>query len=69
MEDRIELAEYEEKAKELVGMTFAIYEQRAAHETHPPSPVSKAMASAVLSVQESVNTFLAVSSIPDSKEA
>jgi len=65
MEDRVELAVYEEKARELVGMAFALSEQRAANETHAPSPVSKAMASAALSVQESVNTFLAVSNIQE----
>lgn len=68
MENRIESTSYEEKAKEFVEMTFALCEQKAAHKKSPPSSVDKAMASAVLTVQESINTILAIRCIDDETE-
>ncbi len=63
------LAVFEEKAQELVSMTLALCEKRIAEETHPPLPPQKALAAAALSVQASVNTFLAVTATTDEQRA
>jgi len=60
-----ELEAFEEKANELVSMTFALCEQRLTGGHVVISPPQKALAAAALSVQESVKTFLAVTNIPD----
>lgn len=62
---KTEFEVFEEKANELVSMTFALCEKRMAERQLMVSPPQKALAAAALSVQESVKTFLAVTNIPD----
>ncbi len=66
--DQENLAVFEEKAQELVSMTFALCEKRLAEDTQAPLPPQEALAAAALSVQASVNTFLAVTTIPDERQ-
>jgi hypothetical protein len=56
---------FEEKAQELVSLTFALCERRVANEGKASLQPQKALEAAALSVQASVNTFLAVTNIPD----
>ncbi|MES9995775.1 hypothetical protein [Desulfovibrio aminophilus] len=62
---KTEVEVFEEKANELVSMTFALCEKRLSKEPNAVSLPQKALAAAALSVQESVKTFLAVTNIPD----
>lgn len=59
---------FEEKAREFISLTFAVCEKELAMNTAQPTPPQKALAAAALSVRESVNTFLAVSNIPEKSE-
>ena len=52
---------YEEKAKELVSLTLNVCEERLTQPVEPTTPQGDALASAAMSVRESVNTFFAVS--------
>ena len=60
-----ELVEFEEKAQEFVTLTFALCERRIFSEEENYTQPQEALAAAALSVQASVNTFLAVSNIPE----
>ena len=64
-QNKEEIVEFEEKAQELVSMTFALCEQRIIA-AKVPQPPEKALAAAALSVQTSLNTFLAVTHLPPS---
>lgn len=55
---------FEEKAQELVSLTFALCEQQIAQGPKIAAPPQKALAAAALCVRESVQTFIAVSYIP-----
>lgn len=59
----------EEKAEELVSITFALCEQQFDQGPRVTTPPQKALAAAALSVQESVRTFLAVTNIPDDQRS
>ncbi len=52
---------YEEKAKELVSLTLNVCEERLTQPEEPTTLQGDALASAAMSVRESVNTFIAVS--------
>ena len=52
---------YEEKAKELVSLTLNVCEERLTQPVEPTTLQGDALASAAMSVRESVNTFIAVS--------
>lgn len=62
---KTEVEVFEEKANELVSMTFALCEKRLAQKPNAVSLPQKTLAAAALSVQESIKTFLAVTNIPD----
>lgn len=62
---KVELEMFEEKAHELVSLTLALCEQRVAEDDNAKLPPQKALEAAALSVKASVNTFLAVSNIPE----
>jgi hypothetical protein len=59
----METMEY--KAEELVALTFELCEERLASSRVPLTPPQKALSAAAMNVQQSVETFLAVSQIPD----
>lgn len=52
---------YEKKAKELVSLTLNVCEERLTQPKEPTQLQGDALASAAMSVRESVNTFIAVS--------
>lgn len=52
---------YEKKAKELVSLTLNVCEERLTQPVEPTALQGNALASAAMSVRESVNTFIAVS--------
>lgn len=52
---------YEEKAKELVSLTLNVCEEQLTQPVEPTALQGDALASAAISVRESVNTFIAVS--------
>ena len=52
---------YEEKAKELVSLTLNVCEERLTQPVEPTRLLGDGLASAAMSVRESVNTFIAVS--------
>jgi hypothetical protein len=62
------LREVESKAEELVALTFEVCEKRLASTLKAPSMPQIALSAAAMSVQQSVETFLAVTSIPDHPE-
>lgn len=55
------LKTYEEKAKELVSLTLDVCEEQLTQPVEPTALQGDALASAAISVRESVNTFIAVS--------
>ena len=55
----------ENRAEELVALTFEVCEERLASSRVPLTHPQKALSAAAMSVQQSVETFLAVSQIPD----
>ena len=65
LNERWDVQAFEEMAQELVSLSFAICEEELAVAKTPPSPPQKALAAAALSVKESVNTFLAITRVPD----
>ena len=54
------LREYEEKARELLDLTMDLCESRVAKAPSRATAPREALTAAAMSVQESVNTFLAV---------
>lgn len=63
--DKEALKEVETKADELVSLTFEVCERRLASAVKQLTPPQTALSAAAMSVQQSVETFLAVSLIPD----
>ena len=59
------LREYEEKAQELLDLTLDICERRVSKAPSRATAPREALTAAALSVQESVNTFLAVNRLKD----
>jgi hypothetical protein len=55
----------ENKAEELVSLTFELCEERLASASIPLTHPQRALSAAAMTVQQSVETFLAVSQIPD----
>jgi hypothetical protein len=55
----------EHQAEELVALTFELCEERLASAGIPLTHPQKALSAAAMSVQQSVETFLAVSQISD----
>ena len=59
----VTLEEFEIKAQEFISLTFNLCEQELhrdiRHHTLPPTPRSKVLPFAALSVQNSIKTFLA----------
>ena len=62
--DRVALADFEIKAQEFISLTFDLCEQElrkhGRHHTEAPVPGRKALQFAVLSVQNSIEGFLAI---------
>lgn len=58
---------YEEKAEELVSLTLNACEERFAEPVEPTALQGDALASAAMSVRESVKTFIAVRRITAEK--
>lgn len=63
-----EIVVYEEKAQELVSMTFALCEKQIAQGPKVAASPQRALAAAALCVQQSVKTFLEVTNIPKGRE-
>ena len=59
------LREYEEKARELLDLTLDLCEIRVAKAPSRATAPREALTAAAMSVQESVNTFLAVNRLKD----
>ena len=59
------LREYEEKARELLDLTMDLCESRVAKAPSRATAPREALTAAAMSVQESVNTFLAVNRLKD----
>jgi hypothetical protein len=59
------LREYEEKARELLDLTLDLCESRVAKAPSRATAPREALTAAAMSVQESVNTFLAVNRLKD----
>jgi len=55
----------ENRAEELVALTFELCEERLASARVPLTPPQKALSAAAMTVQQSIETFLSVSQIPD----
>jgi hypothetical protein len=58
----------EDKAEELVALTLEVCEKRLASARAPLTPPQVALSAAAMSVHHSVETFVAVSRIPDQPE-
>lgn len=69
MNDRKTMKKMENRAEELVAMTFELCEERLATARLPLTHPQKALSAAAMTVQQSVETFLAVSQIPDNPES
>jgi hypothetical protein len=59
------MREMENKAEELVSLTFELCEERLASARIPLTHPQKALSAAAMTVQQSVETFLAVTQISD----
>lgn len=59
------LREYEEKAQELIDLTLDICERRVSRAPSRATAPREALTAAAMSVQGSVNTFLAVNRLKD----
>ena len=59
------LREYEEKARELLDLTLDICEMRVSKAPSRATAPREALTAAAMSVQGSVNTFLAVNRLKD----
>lgn len=61
--------EFEKQATEFIGLTFDYCEEELgrirSHHSRPNPPKYQALASATLSVQESIKAFLAIARIPN----
>jgi len=61
--------EFEKQANEFIGLTFDYCEEELRrirpHHSLPNPPKHHALASATLSVQESIKAFMAIMKIPD----
>ena len=61
--------DYEKKANEFIGLTFDYCEEELerirSHRSLPNPPKYHALASATLSVQQSIKAFLAIMKIPN----
>jgi hypothetical protein len=64
-----ELTAFEEKARELVSLTFDLCELHMAKEEQKPLPSGEVLEAAALSVQASVKTLLAVTNSPRKERA
>jgi cytochrome c oxidase subunit IV len=60
-----DLKEMEGKAGELVALTMEVCERRLASARAPLTPPQIALSAAAMTVHHSVETFLAVTKIPD----
>jgi hypothetical protein len=60
-----DLKKMEDKAGELVSLAFELCEKRLAFARMAPTPPQAALSAAAMSVHHSVETFLAVSRVPD----
>jgi hypothetical protein len=60
-----DLRAMENKAEELVAITIEVCEKRLASSFAPLTPPQAALSAAAMNVQQSVETFLAVTKIPD----
>lgn len=60
-----DLREVEDMAEELVALTFEVCEKRLSSAYKNLTPPQVALSAAAMSVQQSVETFLAVTNIPD----
>jgi hypothetical protein len=61
-----DLQAMESKVEELVAVTIDICEKRLGSGLVPLTPPQAALSAAAMNVQQSVETFLAVTKIPDS---
>jgi hypothetical protein len=61
-----DLKAMESKAEELVAITIEVCEKRLGSSVAPLTPPQTALSAAAMTVQQSVETFLAVTKIPDS---
>lgn len=61
----VALREYEEKAQELLELTLDLCERRVSKAPSRATAPREALTAAAMSVQESVNTFLAVNRLKD----
>lgn len=61
------LKEYEEKAHEMVWMTFALCEQQIAERAKQAIEPQRALSAAALCVRESLHAFMAVTHLPKEK--
>jgi len=64
-QDKKKLRIMENRAEELVALTFELCEERLASANIPLTYPQKALSAAAMTVQQSVETFLAVSQISD----
>jgi hypothetical protein len=60
-----DLQAMENKAEELVAITIEVCEKRLGSSAAPLTPPQTALSAAAMNVQQSVETFLAVTKIPD----
>lgn len=57
---RLDVQEFEAKAKELVSQALSMCELKVAKGAAPPSPREAALCAAALSLKETLNTFVAL---------
>jgi len=69
MKGSSDLKKMEDKAGELVALTFEVCEKRLSSARKSLTPPQTALSAAAMNVHHSVETFLAVSRIPDQPEA
>lgn len=65
MNGRNTMKKMENRAEELVALTFAFCEEQLASASVPLTEPQKALSAAAMTVHHSVETFLAVSQIPN----
>ena len=64
-----DMKQKEDKAEDLVALTFEVCEKRLSSVNDCLTPPQVALSAAAMNVHHSVETFLAVSRIPDQPEA
>ena len=64
-----DLKRMENKAEELVALTFELCERRLASACVPLTPPQTALSAAAMTIHQSVEIFLAVTKIPDQPAA